>query len=470
MKFVLPKVAAPRMKFPAFLRKGAGKPGNASAGEVLPPPSSFRKPAQEIIRESEGLVKIGKRLYAVELSRTLNKDTESLEEQASKLPKAHGVKNFDLFMRPSGGRLTFGSTDIGHKKGSVPLAESLDKSVLGEEWAVAFKIDSRYWWFASSSNGSIVDDTLVKSEDDLRSMISLAMTPDGKTFASPSIGLTGTVDAEIWDLLASPAAPLRRLSFLKNHLGRILMGTVTVIAIFSVWTLYQNRMESIRAQERALAEAERNRITIAPEDYPWHSGYRLDDFVENCAGAFSEAAYTVPGWESDPLTCTFNRDARTISINAGYRRSEGGRIADLRDAYAASRGSLSLNPDGNTAVYTATWSPTLDASYFGAAPWEGEMIHRVMLERFQNIGVPITLNAPGNVNVNARTIDRPAFFNHSVSVVTTGTPMEEVGLVMDVPAVVPLNIVWNPANNQWGMNFEINHPPILPEGAISAAN
>lgn len=450
------------MKFPKLRIPlgGKGRKDSANTGSD----ELKRKDPLTVTKESDGVIKIGKTNYAVSLSRTLNREGMSIKDQSLDMPKVVGATAFDLYMRPSAGRITFGASSLGHKKGHIPLAESLDTNILGDNWIVAFRVDKRYWWFSTSVNGTIGDDILVKEEIEIRDLVYSGVNnlPTAKIYASPALNFPGSEQAEIWDLINRKPAALRKIGFIRNNRSRIIVLLVTSVSVFGMWTFYQSRLEAMRQQEIAMQEAAARRVTVMKEDFPWFSGYRMDDFVMNCVGAFDKAHMRVIGWEAKPLTCSFDRQSKKIFINAGYDRTEYGRIADLRSAYEGTIGDLVLNNDGQGAVYTQTFDVPLTPGYFEHDPWASPTIHETLMERFQNLNVEVSLTRPEIPNVNIATIDKPVFFNHSVGIVTTGIPFEEVGLVGDVPAIVPGSIVWNPTTDQWGVTFEVYHPPILP--------
>lgn len=456
MKF--PKISLPR------IGKGKGSPGRPEGQELK------RKQIATVSKEAEGVIKIGKTSYAVSLARTLNREGITIKNQSLDLPKVVGVDSYDLYMQPSGGRITFGSSALGHKKGHTPLAESLDSQILGETWVVAFRVDKRYWWVCSSLNGTINDDTLVKDEARAKDMVqtNLRNIQDIKIFASPDLGIYNAQDAEIWDLIYGKPAPLRKIGFLKNNASRITVVLVTTTVVGGMLIFYQHRMEALRQQEIAMQEAAARRVTILMEDYPWYSGYRVADFLKNCAGAFDKAHMMVIGWQPRPLSCTYDPKTKKISVNAGYDREPLGRIGDLRAAYQGAPGNVSLDPAGSSAMYSEIWDASLTPEYFKVSPWDSAIIHSTILERFQNLDLAISLTSPEMPNVNPATIDSPVFFNHSAGIVTTGIPFEEVGALGDVPAMVPKDLVWNPAIDQWGLTFDIYHPPILPANAAGA--
>lgn len=420
-----------------------------------------RKASQDVSREAEGVITIGKVKYAVNLSRVLD-DERGIADQVESLPAVHGVDKWDLYMRPSGGRLTFGSSNLGHKRGMMPLAEALDTKTLGADWAVGVRIGGQYWWVCTSVNGGIVEDSLVSDTSQARDILISSLTDGMRIYASTMLQAPGAIPAEIWDLLgSSKPSGLQKIGFLRNHGMRLGIIGITGLTLFGAWSFYSAHMEAMRLEEIRLAEARKKFVVVDESTYPWYSGYRMSDFLTDCAGAFSAMPLSIMDWDMQPMSCTYDGKSQ-IGITIGYMRKPSGRIADLRLALATHKGNVSLDDDGMTAHYTESWDANKDQSYFTNKPWDDSVIHQVLLERFQNIGVNIGLERPVMPNLNPRTMTEPAFFSHKANLVVNGYPSEYLSALSDIPAIVPQTLIWNPAIDQWGINFDVYHPPILP--------
>lgn len=448
---------------------GKGKKTKAAEPVRINPDGSREIPkvSQDTVSIDDlGVLRIGKKKYAVDLYRS--KEPEgSIKEEASNISPVGRAETWAFYAKSPGRRLAFGSPEIGHRKGMLPLAESIRSDLLGDAWVIAIPLERGMFWVSQKENGEIIsDETFEDSHLARQEVLAIASSAraDRPIVAPEGWEIPGATKADLADLVGENTPPLRRFTFVQNNGARILLLAL-VLGIGGGSYYYFNTLEAKRiAQEKEMTKKRENRVIVNDADYPWHQKVRAESFLMNCGRLFTDATKLIPGWTAQPPVCQY-ADGNVV-VTHRYTRDEGGRIGWLREAYGTSVGKVVLDDTGNLATYEVTEPLLASAADFSrSAPWTPENIQRVLRERFQNLGLDAKLNTTVSRAPTGQG-EKPVFNNTAVEFTLPFFPGEIAGLMADVPATVPESLVWDQRANAWTLSVRVYHPAILPLGAI----
>lgn len=454
------------MKMPFKKGSGGGKqaasgtPPNADGSRIIP---KGKKEAL-ITQEDPGVLRIGKKKYAVDLHHTANPEG-ALRDEAEKIAKVGLASSFTLYAKTSRNRVAFGSPDIGHKKGMQPLAASIRTDLLGEDWVIIALLDGGKVWYGESRGGEIIQDeimaTVSVAQDEIRGQRS---SPERPIVAPAEWNIPGSTTASLSDLVGRKTAGLRKFSFLANNLPRIVIIGLVSLIVGGAYLYFQS-LEAQRVQEeRELAERRERRVIINDTDFPWFQKARPEAFLEACARMMNDSVRLIPGWTAQPVVCQYTGEQ--VVATHRYQRIDGGRIGWMREAYAQAPGVVSLDPSGNLASYVRAEELIGKPEDFSrTAPWAAENSERVIRERFQNLGLEPRLQVEVS-RAPADNVERATFNSMGFDITTSFFPSEIVYLMSDTPATVPETLVWDMNANTWALTMRVYHPAILPLGAI----
>lgn len=432
---------------------------NNDGSRIIPQTST-----DTVVHEDNGVIKIGKKKYAVDLNRDNEPEGNIKDEAAMKQPIGKAEK-WNLYAKIPNRRVAYASSDIGHKKGMIPLAESISREKLGDNWIVVIPLDGDKFWIAEKEEGNIVSDEIFTNFGMAKEQVLGKQVKKTRPIVAPETwGISGSTQASLSDLLGQKTPALRRFSLLSNYAPQILMAAMVVGVVGGSYYYFQN-LEAKRIQEeRDLAARRDKRIIVNDSDYPWYQTPVPIEFVNSCKGMMDASIRMIPGWAPQSPVCQYS-EGRVV-VTQGYLREPEGRIAWLRSAYEGADGNVSLSENANTASYSVSQPLTAEAGSFNRnAPWTDVNIRRVLVERFQNIG--LSPNLVDDVSrANEDTAEKAIFNSVQMEISTGFFPEPLVEIMEDVPATVPETLIWDMKNNIWTLSMRVYHPAILPLGAI----
>lgn len=454
------------MKLPISKKKEAAA---ASAAPALTIHDNGRRdipvgPAVDVLNDDHGVIQIGKKKYAVDLFRTRMPET-SIKEEAKLIKPIGRAETWNLYAPIPNNRLAYGSAGIGHKKGQIPLGESLRTDLLGPDWIVAVRLDGNKHWIGRMDAGEVTgDEVFTDPELAQNELFGDRATPERPIIAPADWGIPGSTQARLSDIVGQKTAPLRKFGFIANNLARILFLSVVLAVAGGAYYYFKVLSDQREAEIRDMEERRKKRVVVADADYPWYEAVRPEKFLEACARLFNESLRIVPGWTGQPPVCQYA--SGKVVATLGYLREDDGRISWMRAAYDGAEGSVSLDEAGNGASYTVSEDLVAPQEEFrGIKPWSNQNVQRVLVERFQNVGLQPKIATKASKTPEAAQ-DRPIFNSHSFSIGTSTFPMDIARLMSDIPATVPQSLVWDQNANQWTLDLIVYHEPILPLGAI----
>lgn len=474
----------------ALFRRKTASPA-AAAGELPPIPFT----AEGEIDLNDGVIEVNGRKYAAMLNWVENGGGSPREILESS--RSGDLYARDLYVVPAGMRaIGFGSsTQLGHKKGMPPLALSIDPALAGPDWTGAFFVGSTeqpVFWICQVQRGVVVDDQIVRGLSESASAFRFLMNTHahGRIFCPDAWGEPDSIPANLWDVVQrKPKASLRKFGFVRNNLPLLVMGSVLVIVLgggYYIWSKQQAWQLQLAEQERIRRE---RRIQVFDTDFPWLGTPHPAAFMESCMTAFGEVARNLPGWNQEPLTCALRipdppsgpRDTSPgapprppsavgtpdspprMLVTAQWARDGGGKIAWLRESFLPTPEIVSLEPTGNTASVSREVTLTPREGYFTRDALPLGDVRSVFLERFQNLGIEAAFAESVS---SQRPVDNPVFDYTDMAWQGTADPRALLPLLEDIPALVPVDMIWTPSTGEWTVAIRVYHEAKLPDGVF----
>lgn len=467
-----------------------GKAAPAGADALVPIP---RTPAGEIDLEG-GVIEVGGRKHAASLNwmETNGGSPREMREAA----RSGDMHERDLYVIPAGLRaIGFGSTDQGHRKDMPPLAVSLNPAFVGARWTGAFfvgTIEQPAFWLCQVQNGVVVDDVVIIGMTEAMKAFRQLMSTHagGMIFCPDEWGEPDSIAVNLWDVvLRRPRARLRKFGFVRQNLLLLVMGGILVTVMggsYYVWSSQQAWQLQLAEQERLRRE---RRIQILDTDYPWFGAPHPSGFMDACMTAFGRLARDLPGWQQEPMTCALRipdvptgprpvgEDAPprppaavgttdtppTVLVTAQWARDRNGKIAWLRESFQPSPGLVSLDGTGNTASVTEEIALEMREGYFERPALAVSRVRTAFLEKFQNLGIEAGFS---EIVSTQQPVDNPLFDYTDVAWQDRADPRALLPLIDDVPALIPVDMVWEPATGLWTVAVRVYHEAKLPAGAF----
>lgn len=422
-------------------------------------------PAQEVVVEGAGVVAIGKKKYAVNLYRQQSDDSPKI--LAKNTPSVGDAEKWNLYAKAPGNNIILGSTDLGHRKGQLPLGESIRNDLLGPNWTVIALLSDSKVIILKMERGIIVSDEVFNNIDLAREEVMHdRAAPDHPIIAPAGWNIAGATQADLSDLVGQKTPALQKVGFLANNLPRILFFLLMAGVVAFGYYYFKVLGDRAAAEEREMAERRAKRIVVNDNQYPWYETARPEEFLITCANLINDSLRVVPGWVIQPAVCQYTD--KKVAATFVYLREDDGRIAWLRKVYEGSPGNVSLDVVGNNGTYLVSKELKSSKELFKETkPWTDENIQRVLVERFQNVGLhPKITSKKTKAPESAQTTQEiPIFNSHTLNLTVGAFPMDIVKMMSDIPATVPKSLIWDPSTNQWTLEVNVYHPAILPLGA-----
>lgn len=422
-----------------------------------------------------GVIMLGRSRYAVGLLWQLRDEVRSLSEQVRQA--GAGGDDLSLFSPHSGRRqIGLATPRRGARRGMRVGATNLDVASAGQPWLAVFRLDSRLpgsgtaWWIVAERGALIYEDRILFDEGEARAAFAEAAEAPGwqRILCPPSWSIPGADPSDIG--LAMPLRPkgglLRPVSALAAWVPRIAMAAVLLILGGAGWfsyTLWQ--AEQARLAEE-LARIERAaRLARPPPVPPWVEAPDLASFVSACDGAVQGLLVVVPGWRSDPISCSAGPSGADA---VAAWRPDGGRIAALIALLRLrGLGDPQITAEGGQLGGRIARNVPITPRDGGAAevPFAPEAIEARLRARFDTLRVAYALEsraplASARQTPLAGAVSAPGY--HELTFQTSVALDEFVRLVADVPALVGESLILDPATFNWTLVARIYHP--MPPG------
>jgi hypothetical protein len=420
--------------------------------------------------EDVGVLSFGKKKIALGLTwASVDQDTsirEKLLEAGSVTQKDPSQPSIDFDLHTDEKKTDFigmGSADLGHLAGMKCLVSMLAEEHTGPRWLGVFKISETddVWWLGSMRDGKVFEDQVLRSRTDAEeALLSDIDAPDWTAiFAPEDWGFPDTREVDLADLIDwKSGQKLKSVNYMRTNIIRGVLAAV-VLGIGVGGYTYLNNMKEEQLQQLLEAQLRaKEAVTVTKKDYPWYQAVDIGSFISDCEDQIKDSVYLIPGWETQPISCTGGRNKGTIAT--GWTNIGPGKFSWLRSAIPVDEKAPTLNSRADRAEWSKSFT-------FGGTPseeiedaWSQKEIELRLQERFQVLGVPIELRASAN-NL-ARATNRVVFNSNEAHLSGTHSPQIFGDILKDVPALVPESLIYNVQTGTWDLAFRIYHPPLLP--------
>lgn len=448
-------------------RKGSRNPSNANRGGNV-----------EADYIDAGVISIGAERFAVSMIWTGRDEDVSIKDHARNISKSRSLAGSvqpvpNLWVEDRAANLIglSAAASSGQKKGMRVLVTSLADDRIGARWIGAFRVAGVLdaWWIASMRDGKVFEDQMVfgRHEAEEIFMSSLEAPDWNAIIAPPEWGIPGSSDIRIGEIVgAKRGLRLRHVDPLRANMPRLILGGMVVaVAAGGLYAWSDMRARQAAEMERLREEAQ-NVLRVKPEDYPWHRASPIEAFIDTCRSEIERSIFLVPGWESQPISCTARRGSGAISL--GWTRTSG-RISWLKSGIPPEFPRPVLEGDGERASFARTFEIAVDAEALSREPWDADVMTARLRERFQSFDIALSMREKRDEGSRVRRKKgeaaplRPIFNHHEVQIQIAASPMDYVALLEDVPALVPDALIYNVATDGWSLLVNVYHPPIFPE-------
>lgn len=422
--------------------------------------------AQDLEYDGQGNILIGRRRFAVGLSWEPLRTDMTLHEQASRMRRAGFVR--DLVVR-NGDQVGFGSSETLHRRSTPVLALNARRDLLGDTWVAAFRLSqtSDFHWVVAMRDGDVFEDSVLPNEAEARDILLENLDAPGwnRVIAPSDWAIEGSEEGGVERFFSLRGGPKlgvvnRRREILLRILALLVLSGLLAGAWYA-WSEYQARE---RERERQLREAQSAAVRIDPMTHPWVRAPRPGPFIEACEIGFSRMVLKVPGWNQSVLSCAPSGDGVTIDVSWG--RTPNGRFSWLMAA--AGDGLIPVEPrldTGGNRAHARHAVPVSEQMHNDPfTTWIGSRIEQTLRPRFQTLGLPVLLQENARVVTRSEQerMTRPVYNHHVLTIETSVALQEYVDLLSDVPAIVPVQLEYDPSTLAWRLRINIHHPPILP--------
>lgn len=430
---------------------------------------SSEQVSDEIVLEDAGVLSIGSKKAAIGLTWTSIEDDAAVKDKVEEMndltrgdPTQATIEFKHYTDTLENGFIGLGSPDLGQEPGMRALVTMLPPEMTGPRWIGVFQISEAndFWWVGSIRDGKVFDDQIIRSQEDAKQIfLADLQAPDWTAVYAPSEwGIPQTRREKLHELVdLRSGSKLKSVTPIKDNLPRILLGSVLLAAATGGYFFIEHQKAE---QERELQELRRRAergMLFSPQDVPWNRSVTVGEFIAVCMKEMAKSAILIPGWEAQPISCSFDKGKGTIST--GWSRS-GGTFSWLRAAIPADEPAPRLSSTGETASWGRTFEFSVNETSFQEKPWSGDLIEERLRERFQTLGAPLAIRPNDKNQKTART--HPVFNSHDIRISAPYRLTNYGDILEDVPALVPQALLYNMQTGIWDLAIKAYHPPMLP--------
>lgn len=361
------------------------------------------------------------------------------------------------------GMMGFSRKLQGHKAGIPALLSMIMPEKAGQDWIGVFLLEERSdtWLLASVHKGIYFDDRIIRGRMNAEEAFNEGSQAPGLTkfFAPEAWGHTYTDPTPLHELLDfNIGLKLKHVHPIQANLAKIVLGSmlgIMVVGGLTYWKMDQDRkMRELEELERRIRE----NVAVTPESLPWHKLTRIEDFLASCYEEINKSIVIAPGWSTQPISCVTSKGTATLAGGWNYID---GNFAWLRASVPVDFPQPTLTPTGKTASFSRSAPAPFDDLSHKDVPWQESKIDRWLIERFQNHGVDISIR-PSNDNRSEASM-RPQFNSTDIRLTIRDNPQIYGDLLKDVPALVPVSLIYNVESNVWDLILKAHHPVIMPK-------
>lgn len=430
---------------------------------------SSEQVSDDIFLEDAGVLSFGTKKAAIGLTWTSIEEDTAVKDKIEEMndltrdDPTQATVDFKLYTDTlDNGFIGLGSPDQGQVPGMRALVTMLPPEVTGPRWIGVFQLSeaSDTWWVGSIRDGKVFDDQILRSREAAEQIfLGDLEAPDWTAVYAPlEWGIPQTRREKLHELVdLRSGSKLKSCTPIKDNLPRILLGSVLLAAAAGGYFFIEHQRAEQERELRELRRRAEQGMTFSPQDVPWHKSVEIGGFIEVCMKEMAKSAILIPGWEAQPISCSFDKGKGTIST--GWSRS-GGSFSWLRAAIPPDEPAPRLSANGETASWGRTFEFSVNETSFQEKPWSGVLIEERLRERFQVLGAPLAIRPNDKNQKAART--HPVFNSHDIRISAPYRLTNFGDILEDVPALVPQALLYNMQTGIWDLAIKAYHPPMLP--------
>lgn len=360
-----------------------------------------------------------------------------------------------------GKQFGFASTKDGLTANMLAGASLFDSSNWGDNWLAAFEISDQptRWWIVAMRDRLVYEDQLCTQETNAKTVFQKSLeAPDWEKVIAPEVwNITG---AEYVDLAPSISSyqgvRLRSVNFLPKLLLYAVIVALGALIIHLGWStvseFWTRKLDNER-QEQILAPVE---IEI-----PWENSPDIHKFTTNCEDKISQLVIPILGWDLQIVECTLVDMNLRLKLRWSHVNGSAAWIkAALREIANI---DVRILAGGQLAEVSTTLKLPPSTFHKNRQPLSPEIIENLLRDRFLTLGLDLKMTAHFASPIISSDVNaKPNFGYHLISTVTSAFPSEYAQLLMDMPALIPLSLSYQPKSALWLLKAQIYHPVNLP--------
>ena len=379
----------------------------------------------------------------------------SIREQAKQFESAYGGFDSYCFAEYSN-QIGFGHSRDGHKKGMISGA-GLAALQLGPDNCIGvFCLEKKldYWWVFAKRSGSIYHDAVIRGyESVIEEVNSFINAPDWEQIIAPkAFLLEGSIEKTIHELFQNAEGPKLKPTGLPIKHGLLVCFGLVFIG-FVVWGANSFVKQRELLVEEDVTPVINSQIFIEP----WRNEITLTPYIYNCVEQFNQLFFAPFGWRMETMSCQTIQSQ--LEVNAKFNRGSSGTIDHIRKQAIMNTGKpIEIDCLGDC-VWLRSTNFIPKPHREDEIPWESKKVENIVRESFQNHRQEIQIQRKGpRVLGGQLASDQPPVPSyHEFSLLTSVNTKVYLGLLEDIPGLVPESLTYAPTKNTWLLTGKIFH-------------
>ncbi len=374
---------------------------------------------------------------------------------------------FDLFVPFAGGRqYGFASTKDGLAAKMLAGASLCGRPDWGDNWLAAFAVpsDPTGWWVVAMRGGLVYEDQIHSDEDAARDAFFKSLeAPDwDKTVAPEDWNIEGAENIPLLTSLSSgAAAKLRPVKFWPKLVFAAAAAALAAAGLYQSWSAYSEFRAGQRSEPGKFNLSE----PAVTQTVPWKDAPGILDFTVRCERKLSRIGVPVPGWRLQKAECALADSAAVLKLR--WQRGSGSASWIKTAASELAGQDAEILNGGQLAEITAAFSMQPEKGTPGAPPLAPGALESLLRDRFLTLGLELKMTPRfGKTRIAADGTVKIDFGYHTVIAATSASPAEHARLLSDIPALVPVSLIFQPRSAGWILTARAYHPVSAPGSAL----
>lgn len=367
---------------------------------------------------------------------------------------------FDLFVPFANSKqYGFASSKDGIRA-RMPAAASLCGVTADHEsdnWLAAFALPydgkAKGYWVVAMRERLIYEDQILRQEDAAKSAFLKSLeAPDWERVIAPEEWQINGAEADSIDQSIKVGRKVNRLRPVRY--GRKLAWGTIFLILTMVGLYIASGFYSDYRQAKLLIERQALQTPIELSVAPWEGSPSIVEFVQQCEQRLDGLAISVPGWNLHIVECRLSGSTALLKLR--WQRTNG-RAAWIKAAAMELAGrEIRILNGGHLAEMTD--NVELQAiTQNDLSPFAPDKLESLLRDRFLTLGLEVKL-IPKYVNVLNVGKGEMEFGYHTIHFATSVSPVDHARLLSDIPALLPISLIYQPSSAQWQLSARTFHP------------